>query len=218
VALPRAAALVAVGVGLALGATHLPAPINLAHPTSPATAARTHADPVTQARSICPGPEALGVEGLPDSSPQAVSVAAVGAPPESLPPGFVTGPGIGSLTMSGLPSGGTWPAPARGSGQVVAGQISTARSALVTGAGSMAPGTVATQWSWTTTGNSRGLVTTACIPAAVSSWLIGGGAAPGRLEHLVLANPGPNPVTVDLAVFGAKGRIDSPDGPGLGPW
>jgi hypothetical protein len=207
--------LVVVGIGLALGATHLPAPINLAQRTSPNTAARNHADPLTQTRSICPGPEAIGVEGLPDSSPQTVSVAAVPGPPESLPAGFLTGLGAGSLMMSGLPSGGTWPAPASGRGAVVAGQISTAVSALVTGAGSLAPGTVATQWSWTTTGNSRGLVTTACMPAAASSWLIGGGAGPGRLEHLVLANPGPNPVTVDLAVFGAKGQIDSPDGLGL---
>jgi len=86
---------------------------------------------------------------------------------------------------------------------------------LVTGVGSMAPGTVATQWSATRTGNARGLVTTACLPAAASSWLVAGGAAPGRLEHLVLANPGPNPVTVDVAVFGVNGRIDSPDGLGL---
>src|SRR5674476_770448 len=77
--------------------------------------------------------------------------------------------------------------------------------------GAIAPGTVATQWSLTTKGTSRGLVTSACIPGAGSSWLIAGGAAPGRLEHLVLANPGPNPVTVDVSVFGAKGRIESPN-------
>jgi hypothetical protein len=53
------------------------------------------------------------------------------------------------------------------------------------------------------------------MPAAASSWLIAGGGAPGRLEHLVLANPGPNPVTVDVAVFGVKGQIESPDGQGL---
>ena len=214
-ALARAVALVAVGLALALAATHLPARVNLAQVTSLATATRTHADPVTQTQPVCPGPEALGVEGLPDSPAQTVSVAAVVAPPASLPSGFVTGLGVGSLTMSGLPSGRTWPAPVTGRGQVVSGQVSTARSVLVTGAGSMAPGTVATQWSWTKTGDSRGLVTTACMPAAASSWLIAGGAAPGRLEHLVLANPGPNPVSVDLAVFGAGGRLDSPDGLGL---
>jgi hypothetical protein len=215
VALTRAVALVAVGVGLALGATYLSAPINMAQRVGPAMAIRTVADPVTQTKLICPGPEALGVEGLPDSSTQAVSVVTAGAPPGSLPSGFVTGPDAGSLTMSGLPSGGTWPAPATGRGQVISGQVSTARSVLVTGVGAMAPGTVATQWSWTTTGNRRGLVTTACLPAAASSWLIAGGAGLGRLEHLVLTNPGPNPVTVDVTVLGVKGRIASPDGLGL---
>jgi hypothetical protein len=176
---------------------------------------RTHADPVTQTQSICPGPEGLGVEGLADSSAQTVSLAAAVAPVAALPAGFIPGPRDGSLTISGLPSGGSWSAPVTVRGQVAFGQVSTAQSALVTGSGSMAPGTVATQWSWTRTGNSRGLVTTACVPAAASSWLIAGGAAPGRLEHLVLANPGPNPVTVDLAVFGVGGRIDSPGGRGL---
>jgi hypothetical protein len=53
------------------------------------------------------------------------------------------------------------------------------------------------------------------MPAAASSWLIAGGAAPGRQERLVLANPGANPVTVDLSVLGAKGPIRSPNGQGV---
>jgi hypothetical protein len=205
---------VAVGVGLLLGATHLPAPINLAARTSSASVTQNQADPVTQTQSVCPGPEALGVEGLAASPAQTVSLVAEAAPAESLPSGFVTGQG-GSLTFSGLPSGGRWAAPGTVRGQVVLGQVSSAQSVLVTGAGAMAPGTVATQWSWTATGNSRGLATSACIPASASSWLVAGGAAPGRLEHLVLANPGPNPVTVDLTVLGAKGPIESPNGQDL---
>jgi len=215
VALPRAVALVAVGIGLALGAIHLRAPINLAQAASSHRAGPPHVQPVTQTQSICPGPEALGVQGLPDASAQTVSVAAVGAPPAALPSGFVTSPGAGSLTLSGLPSGGVWAAPATAGGHVIVGQISDARSALVSAAGSMAPGAVATQWSWTRKGDNRGLVTTACVAATASSWLIAGGAAPGRLEHLVLANPGHNAVTVDLAVFGTKGRINSRDALGL---
>jgi len=53
------------------------------------------------------------------------------------------------------------------------------------------------------------------MPAAASSWLIAGGAGPGRRERLVLTNPGPNPVMVDLAVLGVKGPIQSPNGHGL---
>jgi hypothetical protein len=140
---------------------------------------------------------------------------AAAAPVESLPSGFVTRQGDGSLTFSGLPSGGAWVAPATVRGKVLQGEVAAAQSVLVTGVGAMAPGTVATQWSWTSTGNSRGLVTSACIPASASSWLVAGGAAPGRLEHLVLANPAPNPVTVDLRVLGAKGLIESPNGQNL---
>jgi hypothetical protein len=211
----RSLALVAVGVGLLLGANHLPATINLARTTGAGAATTNHADPVTQTTSICPGPESIGVEGLSDSPAQTVSVAAVAAPASSLPPGFVPAAGNGSLALSGLPSGGTWTRPVTVRGEVALGQMATAGSALVTGLGAMAPGTVATQWSWTANGDSRGLVASACIPAAASSWLIAGGAAPGRLEHLVLANPGSNPVTVDLSVLGAKGRIESPNGQDL---
>jgi hypothetical protein len=59
------------------------------------------------------------------------------------------------------------------------------------------------------------LVIAPCLPAAASSWLIAGGAEPGRRERLVLTNPGPNPVTVDLTVLGVKGPVRSPNGHGL---
>jgi hypothetical protein len=211
----RAVGLLAVGVGLTLGATHLPAPLNLAQRAGAGVAEAKHADPVMQTRSICPGPESTGVEGLPDAAPQTVSVAAVAAPPESLPSGFVPAQANGLLALSGLPSGGAWESPVTVRGKVVSGRIATARSALVSGLGAIAPGTVATQWSWTAKGNSRGLVASACVAPAASAWLIGGGAAPGRLEHLVLANAGPNPVTVDISVLGAKGRVESPNGQDL---
>jgi hypothetical protein len=58
------------------------------------------------------------------------------------------------------------------------------------------------------------------MPAAATSWLIAGGAEPGRRERLVLTNPGPNAVTVDLTVLGVKGPVQSPNGRGLvvGPY
>lgn len=175
-------------------------------------AARASAEPVTQTRSVCPGPEALGVEHLPKAPPQTVTVAAASAPVASLPAGSDTGQGAGSLTISGLPSGGRWPAPVTVRGQVLTAQLTAARSTLVTGAGAMAPGTVASQWSWAGTGKGRGLVAAPCMPGAASSWLLAGGAAPGRLERLVLTNPGSNPVTVDLSLYGVNGPIVSPDG------
>ena len=211
----RSLSVVAVGVGLVLFATYRPAAINLAQGMSPGPATKALAEPVVQTQSICPGPEALGIQGLPDSLAQTVSVTAATAPMAALPAGFTVGQGAGSLTISGLRSGEQGTVAVTVRGHVVSGQISSARPALITGAGALAPGTVATQWSWTRTGDSRGLVTAACLPAAASSWLIAGGAEPGRLERLVLTNPGPNPVTVDLSVFGLKGPIDSPNGQGL---
>ncbi|HEX7461128.1 MAG TPA: DUF5719 family protein [Dermatophilaceae bacterium] len=216
----RSLAAVSAGTGLVLGATYLSTPLNLVHRPAPGAALRAHAEPISVAQTICPGPEALGVADLTDSLTQVASVTAVAAPLASLPAGFAAGQGAGSLTLSGLPAGGTWDAPATVRGQVVSGQISTAQSALVAGAGAMAPGTVATQRSWVTTGDNRGLVTAACMPPAASSWLIAGGAQPGRRERLVLTNPGPNPVTVDLSVLGVNGPVQSPNGRGLvvGPY
>lgn len=216
----RSLAVAAAGTGLVLGATYLATPLNLAHGTGPGPALAAHTEPIAAAETICPGPEALGVAGLKNSLTQTASVAAVAAPAASLPGWFVAGQGAGSLTISGLPSGGTWAAAATVRGQVVSGQISRAQSALIAGAGAVAPGTVATQRSWVKAGDNRGLVTAACMPAAASSWLIAGGAEPGRRERLVLTNPGPNPVTVDLTVLGVNGPIESPNGRGLvvGPY
>ena len=211
----RSLAVAAAGTGLVLGATYLPAPLSLARGTSHGPATTPRVEPVTQAQAICPGPEALGIAGLRDSLARVVSVTAVAAPESALTTGLAIGQNAGTLTMSGLPTGGTWADPLTVRGQTTSGQISTAQSALVAGEGAMAPGTVATQRSWVKTGDNRGLVTAACMPAASSSWLLAGGGAPGRRERLVLTNPGPNPVIVDLTVLGVNGPIKSPNGHGL---
>lgn len=211
----RSLAVAAAGTGLVLGATYLPAPLSLARGTSHGPATTPRVEAVTQAQAICPGPEALGIAGLKDSRAQVASVTAVAAPQSALPTGLAGGQNAGTLTMSGLPTGGTWADPVTVRGQTASGQISTAQSALVSGEGAMAPGTVATQRSWVKSGDNRALVTAACMPAAASSWLVAGGGAPGRRERLILTNPGPNAVTVDLTVLGVNGPIQSPNGHGL---
>ena len=211
----RSLAVALAGSGLVLGAAHLPAPLSLARGNSHAPATTPRVEPVTAAQAICPGPEALGIDGLRDSLAQVVSVTAAAAPESALPTGLGVGQNTGSLTMSGLPTGGRWADPLSVRGQTTSATISTAQSALVAGDGAMAPGTIATQRSWVQSGDNRGLVTAACMPAAASSWLIAGGGGPGRRERLVLTNPGPNPVTVDLTVLGVNGPIQSPNGHGL---
>jgi len=211
----RSLAVAAVGTGLVVGVAYLPSPVFLAHRTVEGPAAAASAQLVTQAQAICPGSEALGIADLKDSRVQITSVTAVAAPAEALPSGLAAAQTPGSLTIAGLPAGGTWAAPVTVRGRTISGEISTAQSALVAGTGAMAPGSVATQRSRVTTGDDRGLVTSACMPAAASSWLIAGGPDPGRRERLVLTNPGPNAVTVDVVVLGAKGPVQSPNGHGL---
>ena len=50
-----------------------------------------------------------------------------------------------------------------------------------------------------------GFAASACRPALMESWLVGGSAATGASDTLLLANPGTVAATVQLTVFGASG-------------
>jgi hypothetical protein len=88
-------------------------------------------------------------------------------------------------------------------------QTSQGQSILLSGKGSLAPGVVAAQTTLVTTGDQRGLSTSACQAPSAETWLVGGGGQAGRRGRVVLTNPSPNGVTVDLDVFGAKGQVRS---------
>ncbi|GGK67092.1 DUF5719 family protein [Ornithinimicrobium pekingense] len=85
--------------------------------------------------------------------------------------------------------------------------LERASSALVEASGTIAPGVVGGQLGLGTEPGSRGLTLAGCVPAGEAQWLVGGGSAPGRAEQLVLTNPGPDPVTVAVAVWGAEGPV-----------
>jgi hypothetical protein len=51
----------------------------------------------------------------------------------------------------------------------------------------------------------RGFAASACRPALMESWLVGGSAATGASDVVLLANPGTVPATVQLTVHGAGG-------------
>ncbi len=51
----------------------------------------------------------------------------------------------------------------------------------------------------------RGYAASACRPALMESWLVGGSAATGAADVVMLANPGTVPATVQLTVYGAGG-------------
>lgn len=51
----------------------------------------------------------------------------------------------------------------------------------------------------------RGFAASACRPPLMESWLVGGSAATGASDVVLLANPGTVPATVQLTVYGAGG-------------
>lgn len=61
----------------------------------------------------------------------------------------------------------------------------------------------------------RGFAASACRPALMESWLVGGSAATGAADVVLLANPGMVPATVQLTVYGAAGMQNPPGGTDL---
>lgn len=99
-----------------------------------------------------------------------------------------------------------------GSGTTVAGPVTGAGPFAAVGLGGSAPGLVATQETSADTEEVFGLASTACRTAAPFAWLLGGGGGPGRAERIILTNPGSNPVTATVTVYGVEGRARPPDG------
>ena len=86
-------------------------------------------------------------------------------------------------------------------------KVTGARPALVAAAGPAAAATVAQQTWQVDRDGLAGLASVACGSPREDLWLLGGGAGAGRLERLVLVNPGANPVTARIEVHGATGLI-----------
>lgn len=93
--------------------------------------------------------------------------------------------------------------------------LEQAASALVHASGQTAPGVVGGQVGLGARPGSRGLTVAGCVPPAETQWLVGGGAAPGRSEQLVLSNPGPDAVTVEVSVWGAEGPVTTTGASGI---
>ena len=208
----RAVLAVGAGAGLVLGAAHLPEELDLSRPAVRGVVPVATTTAVSQASMVCPGPEWASSRG------GSVTAVGVTAPQAVLPAegrGAGPGTGRGTLSVSGLPAGGRWPASVTERGAQVGVTSESARSIRFDAAGGLAAGAVAVQRSVAGGGTGRGMTTAVCLPATSDAWLVGGGAEPGRRERLVLANPGPNPVTVDITVLGSAGPVSSPAGKGL---
>jgi hypothetical protein len=158
--------------------------------------------PVTAASLVCAGPELVGLAGSKDVRGNGAVI--VAAPP------------LGTATTTGASVRiGRESLPALEAGTVL--RTDLGGDGLVTSSGTeaAAPGLVAAQWWALSTGDFRGMVSSACDRPSSDLWLLGGGAEPGRQERVVLANPGANEVVVDLEVHGAGGVVDSQTGKGV---
>ncbi|CCH78399.1 putative secreted protein [Nostocoides japonicum T1-X7] len=167
---------------------------------------------VREAELICPGRELTGIPGVRDvATPGRVTAAA--PPAATVTPLLGRPPGAGTLHVGALSAGastGSAPSPSS-----VSAGLPASGAVAVGATKGLAPGLVATQ-EWSTTGTSlRGLVTASCLAPTDDAWLVGGAGAPGRQERLVLANPGANVVTADVALIGASGPVRSPNGTGV---
>jgi Family of unknown function (DUF5719) len=214
-AVVRTLLVAAVGVGLVLGAYRLPGRTWQLAGSGPAAAsvATGAARPVQRSTLVCPGPETVGVKGVDATKAAAPTVVRVAAPPSDLLSGAQ--PSAGSVTASAIGEAGAIALPTLSAPGVASTQTDQARSILWSGKGSLAPGVTAAQSTLVLTGDQRGLSTSACQPPAADTWLVGGGGEPGRRGRLVLTNPSPNGVTVDLEVYGAKGAVRSTTARGI---
>lgn len=159
--------------------------------------------PVSSAALRCPGAPGGGPES--DSTPDeaSVTVTAATAPLEALPPPVaVAGPGSLHLEQES----------AQQRGEVLTLTATAELSPLVRAQGALAPGLTAVEGRRSDQAQEVGLSLVPCAEGATESWLIGGGAEPGRLERLVLVNPGLDPIVVSATVHGLDGALPSTGG------
>lgn len=187
----RVVAVGALSAGIVLGAGRLgavssdPAPQN--------SGQRVAATSVT---GYCPG------DPLADSSEVEVtgSIMAHAAPDEVLE-GIVTpGDEEGEIAIEDLSASLVATAPTSVSHDRLTGPVK------VQGTQRQAPGMTAVQSVVAGGERATGLAAVPCTGPTADAWLVSGGAQDGRQEHLVLTNPGANPVSVTIDAIGTKGE------------
>lgn len=200
----RAVLVTLAAAGLVVGAARVPGTTTLTTPTSASPPAAGEVRPVTSATLTCPGPETEGLDAVPAVAGTSTVLAAT-APAAAL--GKTTPSSTaGALTLTSRPAGADLTQTTTRGGLVTA-PLTGATSGQVTATGSLAPGLAAVQTWQHDTGDDRALVSTPCLAPRADLWLVAGGGQSTRRERLVLANPGANPVTADVAVLGAKGQL-----------
>ena len=183
--LARAAAVGLVSAAVLLGATRLgPLPEG----SNPSAGERI---PATNVTTHCPG------DPFDDASAVDIAgtVTAHAAPAEVLE-GLITP--VDEKGRIAVTDVGATSDAAREDGDELSGAVQ------VRATGDQAPGVTAVQ-SFTAGGEqSTGLAAVPCATPTADAWLVGGGAAAGRQERLVLVNPGGNAVTVRVDALGGS--------------
>ena len=156
----------------------------------------------TAVDAMCPGNELTGISGVPDVELDGTVAAVTG--PGTLLPQEVDGEGRARLTdrrdreLAALPD-------ERPDG--VSASLPRKGPVAFTATGALAPAVAATQEWLLDEDDARGLATAPCLAAGSDLWLLAGGDGPGRLERLVLLNPGGNPVSAEVTVHGTRGQV-----------
>lgn len=215
VARPAAAALV---VGAAVVAANWwQSPPVLGQVIEPTAAPTAGVVPVRQAVLACPGPETEGLAGVPAVGAVRTTLWAATAPSAVLADlatparSTLTRSAMGNLRVLARPDGGELAA-ANARGQRVSAELTGTRIGEISAVGALAPATAALQTSLLTSGDDRGLGATGCVAPRPDVWLLGGGADSTRRERIVVANPGPNALTVDIDVYGGSGKLATASG------
>jgi hypothetical protein len=207
----RAVVATLVGAGLVVGATRLPGSWAVRAARDVRTGSPAGTPVLSTAAVVCPGSELVGASGVEDI-PIGGTVSAAAAP-GGLLGGLEVSASPGVLTIASLTTTkATALATGKRRGAAFSAGYRGTRAIAVTGTDSMAAGLVATQQWAATRDTVRGLASTTCGEPTSDAWLVAGGGDAGRQERLVLANPGANPVSVDIELHGTSGVVDSPNG------
>lgn len=164
--------------------------------------------PINSITAACPGPHTEGLAAVPPVAGSTTVL--VATPPTSVlkaalaPVSASTRPGETNLVT--VPSERSLGSRTTSEG-VLAAPVSGASSVVIDATESLAPGLSAMQTWVARTGDDRGLSAGVCGVPAVDMWLIAGGAEVSRRERLVLTNPGGNPVTARISVYGTSGVL-----------
>ncbi|GAA6524529.1 DUF5719 family protein [Intrasporangium sp. DVR] len=218
--LVRAAVIAATATGLTVAGSTVDGTVRLARPSELAGLPQSSAGLVDSASLVCPGQQRVGTQGMRDVS-GTVQVSTAGAPAAALagipsvgrvgsvgtvgPAG--TGPGLVSLAGPG----GQLLASTEQRFEPVTAPTTGQSHVIARGERGLAPGIAATQGWWHVGDDDRGLALTPCAEPTADVWLVGGGGGPSRTERVVIINPGANPVSVRVEVFGAEGPVAASD-------